>query len=74
MKRKEKAKILADILEYQRLSKGMTQQELANFLGISRSSLTYYLLGERFPNPAKIKEMSKKLNIDIAKKIIYEER
>ncbi|MFR1823886.1 MAG: helix-turn-helix domain-containing protein [Clostridium saudiense] len=70
MDRKEKAKVLANILEYERLHKGLTQKDFADFLGLSRTSLSYYLMGKRFPNPAKIKIMSEKLGIDIAKKIL----
>lgn len=72
MTREEKTKKLAKLLEYERLTKGMTQQEFSEFLGIPRSSLTTYLLGKRLPGARKIKIISKKLKLDIPKLLIKE--
>lgn len=72
MTREEKTKKLAKLLEYERLTKGMTQQEFSEFLGIPRSSLTTYLLGKRLPGARKIKTISKKLKLDIPKLLIKE--
>ena len=70
MARKEKAKKLAKLLEYERLKKGMTQQEFSELLGIPRSSVTSYLLGNTLPGAKKIKIISQKLNLDIPKLLI----
>ena len=37
---------------------GMTQQQLANKLGITKSVVSYYELSERTPSPDVLKELS----------------
>ena len=67
MRKAEKATPLAKTLEYERLKKGMTHEEFSNFLGIPRSSVTTYLLARSLPGANRLKIISKKLNLDIAK-------
>ena len=67
MRKVEKATRLAKTLEYERLKKGMTHEEFSNFLGIPRSSVTTYLLARSLPGANRLKIISKKLNLDIAK-------
>lgn len=67
MRKAEKATKLAKTLEYERLKKGMTHEEFSNFLGIPRSSVTTYLLARSLPGANRLKIISKKLNLDIAK-------
>lgn len=69
MKKEEKAKKLAKILEYERLKRGMTHQEFSELLGLPRSSVTAYLLAMRLPGAKKIKIISQRLNLDIPKLI-----
>lgn len=70
MTREEKSKKLATLLEYERLSRGMTHQQFSEFLGFPRSSVTSYLLARTLPGAKKIKIISQKLNLDIPKLLI----
>lgn len=70
MRKVEKATRLAKTLEYERLKKGMTHEEFSNFLGIPRSSVTTYLLARSLPGANRLKIISKKLNLDIAKILV----
>lgn len=70
MRKVEKATRLAKTLEYERLKKGMTHEEFSNFLGIPRSSVTAYLLARSLPGANRLKIISKKLNLDIAKILV----
>lgn len=72
MKKVEKTRKLAKTLEYERLKRGMTHQEFSEFLGLPRSSVTSYLLARTLPGAKKIKIISQKLNLDIAKLLINE--
>lgn len=44
--------------------RGMTQEELARLCGISQSSVSYYLLGDRFPRLPVLYKMSKVLDVN----------
>ncbi|MCX0353225.1 helix-turn-helix domain-containing protein [Clostridium perfringens] len=57
---------IARILDYERLKRGFTQQQFADFLGISRGTLSHHLVG-RSISPKYIKLYSEKLDIDLAK-------
>lgn len=46
-----------------RLSKGLTQREVAELLGITNSTYCGYEIGKRQPDVAKIKEISAVLHI-----------
>lgn len=43
--------IFGDKLKQLRTQNGMTQQQLANLLGVSKSVVSYYELQERIPSP-----------------------
>lgn len=62
---------IVKILDYERLKRGFTQQQFAEFLGISRGTLSHHLTG-RSISPKYIKLYSDKLNIDLAKIYIKE--
>lgn len=62
---------LANTLKYERIKRGMTQEQFAKFLGISRVSIAYYELG-RNPAPSRIKILSEKLDLDLAKILLKE--
>ena len=57
---------IAKILDYERLKRGFTQQQFADFLGIARGTLSHHLTG-RCISPKHIKLYSEKLNIDFAR-------
>lgn len=59
-------------LKYERLKRGMTQNEFAEFLESDRGSIAHYESG-RIPLPITLKKFSEKLGIDLAK-ILIEER
>ena len=40
-----------DILKKLRIEEGMTQQQLADRLGVTKSVVSYYELHERYPSP-----------------------
>lgn len=44
-------------LKAARTNKGLTQQEAANLLGISRNTLIAYEFGKRLPNVRKLKRI-----------------
>lgn len=54
----------AERLKSARKDAGMTQEELGNKIGVSKSTITGYEKGYREPDFFKIKEMSKVLGID----------
>lgn len=60
---------LAKTLKYQRIKRGMTQEEFAKFIGMSRGSLAHYERGRK-PLPKNVKIISDKIGIDIAKEIV----
>lgn len=60
-------------LDYERLKRGFTQQEFADFLGVARGTLSHHLTG-RTISPKYIKIYSDKLDIDLAKKFIKEKK
>lgn len=51
----------------------MTQQEFADFIGVTRATLAHYELG-RIPAPTTLKKISDKLNVDLAKATLITER
>ena len=61
-----KTQNLAFTLKYERLRRGMTQEQFAKMLNITRASLSHYEKGRK-PSPSKVKMMSEILNIDLAK-------
>ena len=73
MKKLERTKKFSKTLEYERIKRGMTHEEFAEFLGVPRSSVTAYIIGKRLPGAKRLRKMSKLLNIDIAKLIIIDE-
>ncbi|ELU5587469.1 helix-turn-helix domain-containing protein [Clostridium perfringens] len=56
---------IAIILDYERLKRGFTQQQFADFLGVARGTLSHHLTG-RSISPKYIKIYSEKLDIDLA--------
>lgn len=56
-------------MKYERLKRGMTQQQFADFIGVTRATLAHYELG-RIPAPATLKKISEELNADLAKAVI----
>jgi len=60
---------LKELMKYERLKRGMTQQEFADLLGVTRGTLAHYELG-RIPAPAALKRISEKLGVDLAKAVI----
>ena len=62
---------VARILDYERLKRGFTQQQFADFLGIARGTLSHHLTGRRI-SPKYIKLYSEKLDIDLAKIYVKE--
>lgn len=67
MKKLERVKKLSKTLEYERIKRGMTHKEFAELLGIPRSSVTAYIIGNRIPGVKRLRKISKLLSIDIAK-------
>lgn len=53
-----------NIIKQLRLSKGMTQDELADALGISRSRLSMYELGKREPDFETLEMIADFFNVD----------
>ena len=64
---------IKQILKYERLKRGFTQEEFAEFLGIKRSTLARYEAGS-IPEPNKIKKLSSKLKIDLAIAIVNNDK
>lgn len=62
---------ISKILDYERLKRGFTQQQFADFLGVARGTLSHHLTG-RAMSPKYIKLYSEKLDIDLAKIYIKE--
>lgn len=50
-------------LKAARKAKGYTQREVADMIGITKSAYSYYELGKRCPDVAKIKAMAKALDV-----------
>lgn len=53
-----------DRLKDARLKNGITQQQLANAIGVAKSTLTGYEKGNREPDVQKIKKLSSALGVD----------
>ena len=47
-----------NILKKLRLEEGLTQQQLADYLGVTKSVVSYYELHERIPSPEIIIKLS----------------
>ena len=47
-----------DVLKRLRQQEGMTQQQLAQKLGVSKSVVSYYELQERYPSPEILTKLS----------------
>ena len=52
-------------LKEQRLNAGLTQQELANLLGLAKESIAYFETGARTPGLSAIKKISEFFNVTI---------
>lgn len=55
---------LSETLKLYRIKKNMSQQKIADFLGISKSALNMYERGERTPDYEILNNISQKLNIN----------
>ncbi len=55
----------AQVLRLLRVEKGLSQQELANALKISKSSVNMYERGERQPNFETLELIADYFNVDI---------
>ena len=51
-------------LEYERIIRGMTQQEFSEFLGVSRGTISHHLTGRNI-SLRHLKNYSEKLKIDL---------
>lgn len=49
-----------------RIEKGLTQEELAEAVGVTPASISYYENGKKRPSFEKIKKICHTLNIDMA--------
>ena len=58
-------------LKEKRIKKGMTQQEVADAIGITDMAVSYYESGQRIPKPAMAKKLGELLGFDWTE--IYEE-
>lgn len=66
IKKKEESKIsLKENLKTARKKLGLTQEQVANQLGITKSAYCGYETGKRQPDVAKLKELAKFLNIKV---------
>lgn len=52
-------------LKKAREESGLTQEELANFLGVSITTISHYELGKRNPLPETLAKLAEKLNVTI---------
>lgn len=59
------------ILKDKRIEKGMTQQEVAEAVGMTDMAISYYESGLRIPKPTTAKKLGELLNFDWRK--IYED-
>ena len=58
-------------LREKRIKKGMTQQEVADAVGITDMAVSYYESGQRIPKPAMAKKLGELLGFDWTE--LYEE-
>lgn len=58
-------------LKEKRIKKGMTQQEVADAVGITDMAVSYYESGQRIPKPAMAKKLGELLGFDWTE--LYEE-
>ena len=58
-------------LKEKRIKKGMTQQEVADAIGITDMAVSYYESGQRIPKPAMAKKLGELLGFDWTE--LYEE-
>jgi len=49
-----------------RIKRGLTQEELAEKIGVTPASISYYESGKKRPSFEKIKKICLELNLDIA--------
>lgn len=54
-----------NVLKKLRTSAGMTQEELAKRLGVSRSTIGMYESGSRKPDPAALESIADLFNVDV---------
>ena len=47
-----------DTLKRLRLQEGMTQQQLADYLGVTKSVVSYYELQARYPSPEVLRKLA----------------
>lgn len=57
-------KKLCDKLKYYRKTLGLTQEQVANAIGVNRSTYTYYERGSSSPNIETLMLISKVFNVD----------
>lgn len=57
--------MFCDILKQLRKRKGMTQGDLCSALGVSRSTVSMYELGERMPDYEMMKTIAELFNVDL---------
>lgn len=58
-------------LKEKRIKKGMTQQEVADAVGITDMAVSYYESGQRIPKPTMAKKLGELLDFDWTE--LYEE-
>lgn len=65
--------MIGDTIKKNRQSSGMTQQQLADLLGVQRSAISKYEKGIVSPNVATIKKIASALGVTIADLMGWEE-
>ena len=54
------------LLRYLRVEKGISQRELAEIVGVSRSAIAMYEIGARLPNRTNVRTIVEILDIDMS--------
>lgn len=60
-------KSLSALLKFYRVKAGLTQTELADAVGVSRSAVAMYESGQRLPSRRHCRLLAAKLGIDLSK-------